>query len=121
MEIEQQVSNVVPAEDDPLIISSPSIAQRRITSTVAIQSGQTVTLGGLITDRKTKSSAGIPVLSQIPILGALFGTRARDTARTELLVLITPRVVGNVEEARQVTDELKRRMRRVTPLGLRIR
>ncbi len=118
MEIEQQVSLAV--ETLTSDIDSPTIRQRSITSTVAIQSGQTVTLGGLITDTRTKESSGIPVLSKIPILGALFGTRTDDTARTELLILITPRVVTSMDEARQVTDELKRRMRKITPLGLRI-
>ena len=119
MEIEQEVSNVVSTTTAGVL--APTIAQRRITSTVAVQSGQTVALGGLITESRTKTTSGIPILSSLPLIGPLFGVRIDDTDRTELLVLITPRVVRNMEEARAVTDELRRRMRAVRPLGERIR
>ncbi len=119
MEIEQEVS-------DPIVtatsgIDSPTIQQRRITSSVAIQSGETVALGGLIRDRQSKTRSGVPVLSSIPVLGALFRDTTADSSRTELLVLITPRVVRNVEDARRITDELRQRLRAVVPLGQRIR
>ena len=86
-----------------------------------MQSGETVALGGLIKDKRTKITAGIPLLSRLPFIGALFGTKQDDTERTELLVLITPRVVHNQMEARRMTDELRRRVRAVQPLGERIR
>lgn len=114
MEIEQQVS--LPVKTVTSGVDAPTIRQRQITSSVAIQSGETVTLGGLITDSKTRTSSGIPGLSRIPIFGALFGTRTRDADRTELLVLITPRVVSTMEEAREVTSELRRRLRALVPL-----
>ena len=76
-----------------------------------MQSGETVALGGLITDNRERGSSGLPILSRIPILGALFGTRTNITRRTELLVLLTPSVIGSQAEARAVTAELRRRMR----------
>ena len=118
MDIEQEVSSVV--ETVTSGIDSPTIRQRRITSTVAIQGGETVTLGGLIRDSYTQSSSGVPLLSEIPILGALFGAKRDDDERTELLVLLTPRVVRNADEAREVTEELRNRMRTVEPLGVKI-
>lgn len=118
LEISQEVSNVVPQENPT--IDSPTISTRKIESTVAVQSGQTVALGGLIRDERSKGSAGIPYLSRIPVVGFLFGNKTEQALRTELLVLITPRVVPNQEEARRVTDELRRRLRTITPLEERL-
>ena len=115
MEIEQQVSDVVPTTTSG--IDSPTIRQRQIASTVAVQSGETIALGGLIRESNTRSNIGIPILKDIPVFGALFGKTSDDRVRTELLVLITPRVVSNQDEARAVTEELRRRMRAIVPLG----
>ena len=76
--------------------------------------------GGLIKDTDSDIETGIPLLSRIPVLGALFGSTDTFTKRTELLVLITPRVVGSLQDARDVTEELRRRMRAVIPLRRRI-
>ncbi|MCU0837665.1 MAG: type II secretion system secretin GspD [Rhodospirillales bacterium] len=119
MDIVQEVSDAVQTETSQL--DTPTIQTRRIESSVAIQSGETVTLGGLIRDRRTTGSSGIPFLSRIPVVGALFGTKEDNATRTELLVLITPRVVPNQEEAQRVTDELRQRVRRVLTLEERIR
>jgi general secretion pathway protein D len=116
MEIEQEVSSVV----DTAATTTPTIQQRRIQSSVAVQSGETVALGGLIQDDRTRAKSGVPFLKDIPLLGELFSTSSDTDIRTELLVVITPRVVGNQEEARAVTDELRRKMRAVAPLGARI-
>ncbi len=115
MEIEQEVSTVDATTTST--IDSPTISQRRITSTVAVQSGETVALGGLIQERKEHEKSGVPILSDIPILGALFGTTNIIDKRTELLIFITPRVVRDVREARRVTDELRKRMSRADPLS----
>lgn len=118
MDIVQDVSDAVPNTTSQ--IDSPTIRQRRIESSVAVQHGETVALGGLIRDNRTQGSSGIPFLSRIPILGALFGVQRNEAVRTELLVLITPRVVPNAVEARRVTDELRQRVRRVLTLEDRI-
>jgi general secretion pathway protein D len=118
MEIEQEVSDVIGTTTSG--IDAPTIQQRRITSTVAIQSGETVALGGLIQDRQEDTQTGVPILADIPLLGALFRATDNETKRVELLVLITPRVVGNPREAREVTAELRQRVRSVVPLGIKI-
>ncbi len=118
MDIEQEVSDVV--ETTTSGIDSPTIQQRLIRTTVAIQSGETVALGGLIRDSKTVSKSGIPILQHLPLLGPLFRDTTNTADRTELLILITPRVVRNMQEARDVTDELRRRLRTLAPLGRRI-
>ena len=116
MEIEQEVSDAIPSVGTSFI-DSPTIQRRSIKTTVAVQSGETVALGGLIRDKKFKAKSGVPMLSKIPILGFFFGaTTAKDDERTELLVLITPRVVKDQQEARDVTEELRRRLRAVIPL-----
>jgi general secretion pathway protein D len=113
LEIEQEVSDVVATTTSG--IDSPTIRQRRIRSSVAVQSGQTVALGGLIRDRRTWKSDGVPVLSRVPVLGALFGSKGNAAEKTELLVLITPRAVRNQEEANEVTTELRKRIRSFAP------
>lgn len=89
----------------------PTFMQRQITSKVAVRSGETIVLGGLIRDENTRRKSGLPVLSSIPVVGALFGTHADSATRTELLVVITPRVLRSDEDARAVSRELRERMR----------
>jgi general secretion pathway protein D len=118
LEITQQVSQPVTTVTSN--IDSPTIQQRLITSSVAVQSGETVALGGLIGDRASKSGRGLPALRRIPVIGPLFGVKGRDSARTELLVLLTPRVIRDWHDAREVGYELGSRMRSLTPLGAKI-
>lgn len=122
MEIAQEVSNVAANSGTGTTAQtqSPTISQRKVETTVAVQDGQTVALGGLITDSRTNSSSGLPWLSRLPFVGWLFGVKNEQAARTELLVLITPRVVGGAEQARQVTQELRARLRTVAPLEERL-
>ncbi|MBK8175518.1 MAG: type II secretion system secretin GspD [Rhodospirillales bacterium] len=119
MEISQEVSNVS-NEASAGGIDSPTINQRKVETTVAVQGGETVALGGLITDRRENTSSGIPWLSRLPWIGWLFGTKSETAGRTELLVLITPQVVGGAEQARQVTRELRSRLRSIVPLEQRL-
>ncbi|MEQ9608793.1 MAG: type II secretion system secretin GspD [Kiloniellaceae bacterium] len=114
MDIEQEVSDVV--ETTSSGIDSPTIRQRRISSTVAIQSGQTIALGGLIRDGVTNNESGIPVLSDIPVLGNLFKSTTNTKNRTELLILITPVVIRDDREALALTEQLRRRLQSVTPI-----
>ncbi|MDX1483416.1 MAG: type II secretion system secretin GspD [Alphaproteobacteria bacterium] len=120
MQIEQEASLV--SEDVTTEgLESPTFRQRRITSTVAVQSGETVALGGLIQETRDRSESGIPGLRDIPGLGFFFGGKSNENVRTELLVLITPQVVRNQREVRRVTEELRKRLRTVIPLGTKIR
>ena len=118
LDIIQEVSDAISTATSDL--DSPTIQQRRIESTVAVQSGSTIGLGGLIRDRRVDNVNGIPVISEIPVLGNLFKTTSEETDRTELLVLITPTVVRNEIEAADVTEELRRRMTGLSELEYRI-
>jgi len=91
------------------------IQQREVATQVAVQSGQTVLLGGLIKQDEGTTDTGIPGLNRIPIFGRLFGQTNRSRNRTELIVLITPRVITNGDEAKQVTDEYQRKFESLQP------
>lgn len=91
-------------------IDSPTIETRKVESTLAVQSGETVALAGLIRDRRELTETGVPLLRTMPGLGNLFKTRDKKSDRTELLVLITPRVARDPAEMRSLTNELKRRI-----------
>lgn len=84
--------------------------QRQIGSRVAVRSGETLVLGGLIRDNNTAGSAGLPVAKDIPLLGWLFGAQNRSANRTELIVLITPRVLRSADDAAQAAQEARQRM-----------
>ena len=119
MDISQEVSQVVSTTTSTL--NSPTIQQRKINSSVAIQDGETVALGGLISDNKEKDKSGIPFLEEIPILGNLFATNTYNKKRTELMVLITPHVIQSGEDARAVTAELRRKLPELEPILERAR
>ncbi len=108
LDIRQEVSDVVPTTTSG--IDAPTIQKRVIESTVAVQTGETIALGGLIKDSRKRGRTGIPVLMSLPLVGNLFRTNTTTTDRTELLVLLTPKVVRDPAEARAVTSELRRRL-----------
>jgi general secretion pathway protein D len=113
MNVMQQVSQAgTPATAG----GNPPISQRALSTQVAVQSGQTVLLGGLIQQTDQTTDTGIPGLNRIPVLGRLFGSTVRGKDRTELIVLITPRVITNGEEAKQVTDEYQQKFESLAPL-----
>ncbi|HXD84519.1 MAG TPA: type II secretion system secretin GspD [Rudaea sp.] len=95
---------------------NPAINQRNLDTQVAVQSGQTVLLGGMIQDQDGDSRNGVPVLSKIPVLGSLFGSTSKTRQRTELIVLITPRVITNSDEAQQMTQEYESKFESLRPL-----
>ena len=95
---------------------NPPISQRQIQTSVAVQSGQTLLLGGLIKDIKQDNNTSVPLLSKIPGLRNLFGNTNGSDNRTELIVLITPRVINNSDEAQQMTIEYSRQFESLAPL-----
>jgi len=103
MDITQRVDDVDSTTSSN--IDSPTILQREITTSVAVQSGETIMLGGLIRDGKENANAGIPLLRNIPGVGALFSRRSISSAKTELLIMITPRAISNQAEAQDVTRQ----------------
>jgi len=108
MEISQEVSNA--AKTVTSGIDSPTISKRSAQSTVTVQSGETMVLGGLISDKKSNANSGLPFLSEIPVLGALFGAKNIKDDRTELVMMITPKLVANSQQAREITDEFRKKV-----------
>jgi general secretion pathway protein D len=117
MEIVQNVSNVARGDEASTELG-PTIQNREITSTVAVQSGETLVLGGLIREVNEFTESGIPILRKLPLIGPLFRSTTQNDNRTELIVLITPRAVQNMQEARMVTEELRSKMQGIRPWPL---
>ena len=106
LDIAQEVSDVDPTQTT-VGINSPTFSQRVVRSRVAVQDGQTIGLAGLIRDNTSRGNQGIPYLRNIPLLGALLGNQNNTRQRTELLVLITPRVIHDQRDARALTEDLR--------------
>jgi general secretion pathway protein D len=109
LDVKQEVNEV--GENEPPPINSPRFTKREAETSVVLLRDQTLVLGGLIQNKRTRIRTGIPWLNRIPILGYLFGSVQDTTEKTELVLLITPRVVGTAVDAARITDQ----MRRVTP------
>ncbi|KPL49837.1 general secretion pathway protein GspD [Xanthomonas axonopodis] len=92
------------------------INTRRVKTEAAVQSGDTIMLAGLIDDSTTNGSNGVPFLSKLPVVGALFGNKSRTNNRREVIVLITPSIVRNPQEARNLTDEYGQKFKAMEPL-----
>jgi general secretion pathway protein D len=108
LDIEQEVSDVLQTTSSS--INSPTFQQRRIKTKVIVQDGDTISLAGLISEKKTKGNSGIPLLQEIPVLGTLFSTKTNNNDRTELIILLTPRVINDQREAKALTEELRHKL-----------
>ncbi len=115
LDISQEISDVSTTTSSSL--DSPTIQQRKVSSSVAVQDGQTVALGGLIRDNVRRTESGVPLLKEMPLLGNLFSGTNNSRGRTELLVLLTPHVVRNAADAQAITDELRRSIATVKPIA----
>ena len=108
MSVEQSVTDVGTVDS---ATGQRSFNKRDINSRVAVRSGESVVLGGLIRENKTNSKIGVPGLHEIPVLGGLFGKTTDTGKRTELLIVITPKVLLNEEDLRSVSREMRSRIR----------
>lgn len=108
LDIEQEVSTV--SNTTTSGIDSPTISTRKIKTNIVVTNGQTIALGGLIEERRNRTNSKVPGAGDVPVLGALFRNRKDTDGRTELLVLITPRVVRDGAESREITAELRNRI-----------
>jgi general secretion pathway protein D len=113
LDIVQEVSSPAGTADER---GNVRINTNRMKTNAIVQSGDTVMLAGLITDGVERGSRGLPGLSRIPVIGGLFGTQTSNTMRSEIIVLITPTLVRNPQESRDLTDEYGRRFRALEPL-----
>jgi general secretion pathway protein D len=116
MDVSQEVSR--PGARDPDISTSgnPPINNKSVTSQVAVQSGQTIFLGGLISEQTSKGRTGVPYLNRIPGIGALFGSRTSSTVRSETIVMITPTVIESISNLKTVSEDIRKEFMKVPPI-----
>jgi general secretion pathway protein D len=105
LDVKQEVNDIGDPEPPT---GSRRINKREAETAVVLLNNQTLVLAGLIQDRRGASDRGIPVLSKIPFIGYLFGFKERTVEKRELILLITPRVVGTPLDAQRITDQMRR-------------
>ncbi len=116
MDISQEVSRPGARDPDVSTSGNPPISNKTVTSQVAVQSGQTIFLGGLISEQSSKGRTGVPFLNRVPGIGRLFGSSTKDTNRTETIVMITPTVIENTADLKAVSDDIRKEFKKVPPI-----
>jgi general secretion pathway protein D len=115
MMLDQEVSVPVPPPAGAAI-QSPSFTKRNVQTQVTVQDGDMIAIGGIIQESETLSSAGVPVLHRIPVIGVMFGSKLYSKERTELLVFLTPRVIYDTNQVRDATEEMTSKLKRLQKL-----
>lgn len=117
LDVAQEVSEVEPltTAQKSSGINSPTIQQRKLATSIAVQDGETIAIGGLIRNEVDKGRSTVPLLGDIPVLGHLFGDTTGSLVRTELVVLLTPHVVRTTADSLAITDELRQKLREAAP------
>jgi len=92
-------------------IASPSIDRRNVSTQITVRDGDTIAIGGIIQESQLYSQDRVPILGKIPILGAAFGSTKQSTSKTELVILLTPRVIYDENELTTVSDEFRSRLK----------
>jgi len=116
MDVTQEVSRPGARNTDISLSANPPINNKSVTSQVAVQSGQTIFLGGLISEQSTKTRTGVPYLNRIPIIGKLFGSVSDNTVRSETIVMITPTVIENTNDLKTVSDDIRIEFMKIPPI-----
>lgn len=117
MDIDQEISQVANGSTNSNTTTStansltPTISQRRVASIVSVYSGQTVALGGLISEQENRDQKSVPLLNQVPLVGELVGKTDKSRKRTELIVFIKPDVIRNSNDASRLTEEMRSKLR----------
>jgi general secretion pathway protein D len=109
LDIEQEISNVAANANANTL--TPTVSQRKVKSSIAVATGQTVLLAGLISERQERGRTGIPVLEQLDWLGDAFSHQNNSTQRTELIIFIRPQIIRDGVDARRVAEELRSKLR----------
>ena len=108
IEVEQEISNVTAAAAATL---TPTVAERKVKSSISVANGQTVLLAGLISEQQNGDRNGIPALDEIPIFGDAFSTQHKKGTRTELIIFIRPQIIRDGSDAHNVAEELRSKVR----------
>ena len=114
LKISQAVSDVITTSSSN--IDSPTIQQRQVTSSASLPSGTSVVLAGLIREVTNDSSSGLPLLHNLPGLGFLFGVKGDSSQRTELLIIITPKIIKRKSELELNTHKILKKYKNLFDL-----
>lgn len=112
MEIDQKISNEV--EGGTTVSGNPSLFERSIKTEVVAENGQTVILGGLISENRSDKDTKVPFFGDIPIIGALFRAETESGAKTELVVMVTPRIIESSDEWEEIKDQFDKELKKIT-------
>ena len=110
MQIDQTVDNLGANLDLGNGLSAPQTQTRSASSFVTVRDKDAVLLGGYITTSTDKQKSGVPLLKDIPYLGAAFSKRSQNNARTELMILIRPSILATPADAGEVADQERQRL-----------
>ena len=108
LDVEQEISNVAAGTANTL---TPTVSQRKVKSSIAVASGQTVLLAGLISERQENTRSGIPLVDQLGELGKLIGSNNKTQTRTELIIFIRPQIIRDGVDAMRVAEELRTKLK----------
>jgi general secretion pathway protein D len=111
MNVDQDVSEA--QTNSSSNISSPSFSRRSFSTTVTVQDGETIAIGGFIQETKAQESSGVPVLHRLPVIGGAFGSKTYTKARTELIIFLTPRVIYDTNQIQDATEEIRGRLKKL--------
>ena len=114
LDINQEVSDVVPTTTST--IDSPTIRQRRVATSVAVNDGHTLALGGLVQEKSQIVNESLPLLGDLPLIGPAFRNRSDLRARTELIVFIRPKVIRGIAEADRIADDFRQQFKAMMPI-----
>ncbi len=114
LDIKQEVSDVVKETTES--VKSPRFATRKAETSLVVRSGHTISLGGIIKQKDDKTISKVPLLGDIPFLGNLFKSTSISNTRTELMMLITPYIANNPEDADVLTDAFQKKLKEIEPL-----
>ncbi|MCZ7640465.1 MAG: hypothetical protein M5U12_33065 [Verrucomicrobia bacterium] len=110
MEIDQNIEEISGFEEFPNVGKLPRTVHRYASATVSVRDRETIILGGYIRTSKSKTSSGVPLLKDIPLLGAAFRSKGSDSSRSELIVLIRPTVLITPEDAAAEAEAERNRL-----------
>jgi general secretion pathway protein D len=113
LDVNQQINNLV----EFTLFNAPVISKREATASVTVKDGQTMIIGGIIEDNKTKTTNRIPIISSLPFIGKLFRRDETNSGKTELMVFITPRIIHNPEEANEllISNNISNKLKQDAP------
>jgi general secretion pathway protein D len=116
LKVDLNISNPLPEPEG----ENPTVAQRALKTKIAVESGQTILLGGLIAENNIEGRSGLPFLSRVPILKYFFGSTNNNSSRTEIIAMITPTVIFNRVNADNIMDDYRREFEYIYPKDLAV-